>query len=508
MLKEKKDNDSNNFLFNRSSGILLHPTSLPGKFGIGEIGKNAKKFIDLLNKYNQKIWQVLPLGPTGYGNSPYQCFSAFAGNPLLISIDSLIESGLLDPNGIPEHAFSDLNVEFEKIINFKWDILKKAYLNFIIIDNESIKSEFNLFIGKNKHWLEDFSLFMALKFQFKFAPWTDWVMEYRYKDQKTIDLWKKSNTDSINFQKFVQFIFFRQWSEIKEYAKSKGVLIIGDMPIFVAHDSADVWSNKDLFYLNKDGSPTVVAGVPPDLFSETGQRWGNPLYNWGVHSRQKYRWWINRFEQIFDLVDIVRVDHFRGFEAYWEIPSTEKTAIIGKWVKAPGNNFFKYIERYFKYLPIIAENLGVITPEVEKLRNKFNFPGMNIIQFGFDEKFNPENNYLIHNFEKNSVVYTGTHDNETTYSWFNDLPDRTKSIVKQYFNVLNEDILSSIIIHSLQSVAIFSIFPLQDILRLNYKARLNFPGKASNNWEWRFDWSQISEKYFSELAFFSKLYGR
>ncbi len=506
-----KKKESKNFFdkVKRSSGILLHPTSLPNKYGIGDLGTDAFRFVDLLKKYKQKYWQILPLGPTGYGNSPYQCFSAFAGNPLLISVEKLVDSKLLEPNDIPKlNIKSRHNIDFGLIIPWKWDLLKIAFQNFNSKEKHPFQTKFLKFKKNNSFWLNDFALFMAIKVQLGNIPWNSWPDELRDRDPKAIEQWLSKNSSLFEFHNFVQFLFFEQWFELKKYCKKNQILIIGDIPIFVALDSADVWANRQLFYIDDHGQPEVIAGVPPDYFSITGQRWGNPLYKWKQHQSQNYKWWKDRFNHILKSVDIARVDHFRGFEAYWEIPATEKTAVKGKWIKGPGSNFFDSLKKSIKDLPVIAENLGIITEEVEKLRNKYNFPGMYILQFAFDEPYNSKNAYLPHNFSENNIVYTGTHDNETILGWFNNLSLNKLNCLENYFMQPLEDINDVFIRESIKSTAKIVIFPLQDILHLDNSGRMNFPGKENGNWEWRFDWDMFSPEYFEKLMLYLKLYNR
>ena len=506
----KKTSKKSTFDVNkRLSGILLHPTSLPGKYGIGELGSDLFKFIDLLKKNNQKIWQILPLGPTGYGNSPYQCFSAFAGNPFLISVEKLIANELLKEDEISNLPINNVNkVDFGQIIPWKWDILHKAFQNFLSQPQHTFKNNYDVFIEKNESWLHDYALFMAIKNSLNNLAWNEWPQGLRDRESDTLNQWVSDHKDSYEFHKFVQFLFFYQWDLVKKYCSKKGILIIGDIPIFVALDSADVWANRELFYIDSNGKPEVIAGVPPDYFSKTGQRWGNPLYKWPIHQKQHYKWWKERFKQITSLVDLIRLDHFRGFEAYWSIDSAEKTAIKGKWIKGPGSNFFNSLKKDMKELPIIAENLGVITEEVENLRYKFNLPGMKILQFAFDDPYNTKNPYLPHNYDQNNCVYTGTHDNETIVGWFENLTKNQATMLKTYFNQSLSDIASVFIRECMKSVAKYAIFPLQDILRIDNSGRMNFPGKESDNWEWRFDWKQIKTIHFQELKTFTKNYNR
>lgn len=506
----KKSKPKNFFdTIGRSSGILLHPTSLPGKYGIGELGKDAFKFVDLLKKYKQKFWQILPLGPTGYGNSPYQCFSAFAGNPLLISIESLLSANLLKENDIKNIPKKDQNrVDFGSLIPWKWNLLEKAFDTFNTNTKHPYHKKFRLFQKKHHYWLHDYALFMAIKHSLDNKPWNEWPKNLRDREPETLLEWQQKNLQDYLFHTFVQFLFFDQWNALKSYCKRNKVLIIGDIPIFVAMDSADVWANRNLFYLDEEGQPEVIAGVPPDYFSETGQRWGNPLYKWQEHKKHSYNWWKARFKHMIQIVDVVRVDHFRGFEAYWEIQASEETAINGKWIKGPRSDLFDDLRKDIKNLPVIAENLGIITAEVEELRNKYSFPGMYILQFAFDDKYNSTNPYLPHNYSINNVVYTGTHDNDTLVGWFENLKPAKLKLLQDYFMDPLDDIVDVFIRETIKSVALISIIPLQDVLRINNSGRMNFPGQESNNWEWRFDWDLLNESYFKELESYLKLFNR
>ena len=496
--------------FERNAGILLHPTSLPGKYGIGDLGDDAYKFIDFLEKAGQKLWQVFPLGPTGYGDSPYQCFSAFAGNPNLISPDKLKENGLLnedDLKNIPDH--DPVQIDYGEIIEYKKSLLKQAFINFKSNLNK-FEKEFNKFCEENRDWLDDFAFFMAAKEVHGGIVWKDWDKGLVLRDKKSLDEWSKKLSGDIFYQKFVQFEFFNQWLAVKQYANSKGIKIIGDMPIFIAYDSADLWGNKDLFSVDKDGNLETVAGVPPDYFSETGQLWGNPLYRWKVMEKDDFQWWRNRFANLFKMVDIVRIDHFRGFEAYWEIPGNAETAINGRWVKAPGDKLFKSIKKHLGDVAILAEDLGVITPEVEKLRDDFNFPGMKILQFAFGTDM--ETKFLPHNFIPNCVVLTGAHDNDTTRAYFEKAKEDKNSDLyehcQKYLNYFGDDIVYELIRIAYASVASIVIVPMQDILNLGGEARMNFPGKLGGNWMWRFTRDQISDDLHLKYYGLTQLYER
>ncbi|MHA1983487.1 MAG: 4-alpha-glucanotransferase [Candidatus Hodarchaeales archaeon] len=486
----------------RKGGVILHPTSLPSMFGIGELGTELYRFIDLLSINKIKLWQILPLGPTGYGNSPYSCFSAFAGNPFLISIEKLLDKNYITGEIVkPLLLLPKKAIDFGKLIPLKWKVLKEAYNKFKESKIQEIILEFDEFCKKQSFWLEDFSKFMSAKEEFNDEPWINWPQEYRLGIITSSEEWIAQKQDSILFHKFVQFLFFEQWFAVKKYANSKGIEIIGDVPIFVAFDSADVWSNRQFFYLSESGDPEFVAGVPPDYFSPTGQRWGNPLFRWDVLKEDNYDWWIQRIKHATDLVDIIRIDHFRGFESYWRIPANESTAINGKWTKGPGMEFFNVVKDRLGELPIIAEDLGMITPEVEKLLSETGFPGMKVLQFAFGnpEKTYLDNPYLPHNFDENCVVYTGTHDNPTTLSWYLEVEEEQQNRVKSYCKTSNKDIVHELIKLTWSSKANFAIIPLQDLLRLDDSARMNTPGSDQNNWIWRLIWDKKDEKYWTEI---------
>lgn len=500
-------------IFDRAGGILLHPTSLPGISGIGDVGKPAIKFIDLLKKYNQRLWQILPLGPTGYGESPYSCLSAFAGNPLLISFDHLQKLGLLNKSDyIPDAPFNEHRVEYEKVIPYKWSVLRKSYNRYKTNPNEDLESEFQIFKKDNKQWLDDFTLYFSIKIAHKEVNWIDWPEAYRTRDPSALNEWKEKNSDQINFYCFIQYLFFIQWMEIKQYAHKCNILIIGDVPIYVALDSADVWANQDLFYLDDTGNPIYVAGVPPDHFSKTGQRWGNPIYRWDVLKKANYHWWVQRINHAFRWMDIIRIDHFRGFLKYWEIPAKNPTAEYGKWIKGPGKDLFEVLKEQIASLPIIAEDLSYyLTSDVHKLRETFGFPGMRILQYAFSQRWGARNRYFPHNYEPNTVAYTGSHDNDTIIAWFKSLDPKTKKNVLQYLDSTEEEVVSKLIRSVWQSVANLAIVPLQDVLRLDNKARMNYPGHFEfPNWRWRFTWQELEDKsrYCEELADFSEIYER
>lgn len=494
--------------FNRSAGILLHPTSLPGKFGIGDLGKECFNFIDFLESSGQTLWQVFPLGPTGYGDSPYQCFSAFAGNPLLISPEKLYEDGLLTAEQITYPKFDPHKIDFGEIINFKKTLLHSAFQNFKK-NNHNQTDEFDKFCEDHSGWLEDFALFMAAKEFHGGGLWTNWDKDLVLRKEPALKEWKQKLADDILYQKFVQFQFFKQWKAVKNYANTKGIKIIGDMPIYIAYDSADLWANKNLFTVDESGKLQTVAGVPPDYFSTTGQLWGNPLYRWKEMEKDDFLWWRKRFEGLLELIDIIRIDHFRGFDAYWEIPGDAPTAQTGRWVKAPGEKLFNSVKKHLGEVPILAEDLGVITKSVEALRDKFNFPGMKILQFAFGKKM--ETKFLPHNFISNCVVYTGSHDNDTTRAYFEKAKIEREDIynhVKNYLNVQNDDIAANLTRAAYASAANIVIIPMQDILNLGGESRMNFPGRLGGNWCWRFTWNQVPEFLPSALKKLAELYER
>ncbi|MCP4428166.1 MAG: 4-alpha-glucanotransferase [Chloroflexi bacterium] len=497
--------------FSRSSGILLHPTSLPGRYGIGDLGEAAYQFVDFLVAGKQSLWQILPLGPTGYGDSPYQCFSAFAGNPMLISPDKMIEAGYLPETAVIDAPhFPTHRVDYGWVIHYKNRLFDQAFTQFGAIGADEQKAAFEQFCQENDAWLDDFALFMALKMHHKEddgGVWNTWPEDIARRKPEAVARWMEDKADEIERHKFLQFLFFEQWLALKAYANERDIQIIGDAPIFVAYDSADVWANPDLFYLNDDGSPSVIAGVPPDYFSETGQRWGNPLYRWAVMAEDDYAWWQARLRAILAQVDIVRLDHFRGFEAYWEIPAEEETAVIGQWVKGPAMDFFQTMQAALgSDLPIIAEDLGVITPGVETLRDAFDFPGMKILQFAFGGERNSD--FLPHHFDKNCVVYTGTHDNETTLGWYQNASLDEQDHVRRYLGSDGHDVVWDMIRSAFASVANTAVIPLQDLMKLDNSARMNFPGKSSGYWQWRFTPDMLVDEIQRRLVELTELYGR
>ncbi len=495
-------------MYKRKSGILLHPTSLPSKFGIGDFGKEAYNFIDFLYKSGQSLWQVLPLNPPGYGESPYQSYSAFAGNYYLISVEKLHEKKLIseeDLNKTPN--FNNKKIEFEKAYKLKDKILKKAYNNFIL---NGEKEKFKEFESDNKIWLENYTFFMALKNYFNHLPWNQWDKLIANRDTKTLDFYREKLAEEILYYKFLQYTFFEQWYELKKYANEKGIKIVGDIPIYISYDSSDVWANPELYKLDVYGNPSKVAGVPPDYFSKTGQLWGNPIYKWDKMKENDYKWWRERLKVLMKMFDIIRIDHFRGFESYWEIPGEEKTAVNGKWVKGPGSHFFSNLKKHLGELPLIAEDLGIITEEVTRLRNEFNFPGMRVLQFEFEEGWQKGFSSYIN--EKNTVVYTGTHDNNTILGWYNNIPENIKRYAEKYLNLVTElnekDICWYFIEFAMRSNADTVIIPLQDIFCMGSETRMNLPGSVNGNWEWRFDSNLLTEKVSKKMSYLANKYNR
>jgi 4-alpha-glucanotransferase len=472
--------------FKRASGVILHPTSLAGEYGIGDLGPQARLWLDFLSECGCGFWQILPLGPTGFGDSPYQCFSAFAGNPYLISPDELSADGLLTPEdliNLPQ--FPDQQVDYGKVIPWKLALLDRAYARFEASATAAQKRAFVNFQQAQASWLEDFALFMAIKEYYGGGSWTTWPMPLRRREPAALEEISRRLAAPVQRQLFRQFIFFRQWEKLRQYAHDRDIQIIGDIPIFVAHDCAEVWAHPELFYLLDDGEPEYVAGVPPDYFSPTGQLWGNPLYRWDVHRRSGYRWWLQRLGGVLALVDVVRLDHFRGFAGYWEVPGGSKTAEYGRWVPGPGHNFFDVLEDKLGDLPIIAEDLGVITPDVIAMRETYNLPGMKVLQFAFSFGNGPSDPFLPHHYPVNCVAYTGTHDNDTVLGWYQRVPEDEKSFYRRYLNRDGTDVAWDLIRATWASVASLAIAPLQDFLSLDNRARMNVPGRPSGNWAWR-----------------------
>ena len=491
----------------RASGLLLHPTSLPGPYGIGDLGPAAREFAAALGQAGCTFWQVLPLGPTGYGDSPYQTFSAFAGNPYLVSPDDLLAEGLLVPEDLAARpAFPAGQVAYGTVIPWKRALLRRAFARFREGRSPHLEGAWVAFRQAHAAWLEDFALFMALKEAQDGAPWTAWPEPLRTRQPDALAQAAREHAEAVERVAFEQFLFFRQWQALREAAAVHGIRFIGDAPIFVAHDSADVWAHPELFCLDKAGQPTVVAGVPPDYFSATGQRWGNPLYCWEAHRQQGYAWWLARLRTLLDLVDVVRLDHFRGFAAYWEVPAEAPTAETGRWVPGPGAAFFAAVRDTLGDPPLIAEDLGVITPDVVALREQFGFPGMKVLVFAFDS--GPDNPFLPHNYTSpNFVVYTGTHDNDTAMGWWQRASEEEKDFLRRYLATDGRDVAWDLIRVAWRSVAKWAIAPVQDVLSLDNRARMNYPGRLGGNWVWRME-GPLPEDALARLAEFNAIYGR
>ncbi|HEY0582183.1 MAG TPA: 4-alpha-glucanotransferase [Chloroflexota bacterium] len=490
----------------RRSGVLLHPTSLPSRYGIGDLGPAAFDFVDYLAQARQALWQVLPLGPTGFGDSPYASPSAFAGNPLLIALDPLVEQGLLDAADLePLAALPTERVDYGALHPLKREALEKAFAR----GRDRLRQQTDVFRYHQSAWLEDFALFSALKDDLG-GSWTDWEPGLRSREPAAIDAARERLRERTDFYVFSQFVFFDQWTALRQHARDRGIAIVGDIPIFVAHDSADVWANQHLFKLDDQGQPTTVAGVPPDYFSATGQLWGNPLYDWDAMAREGYAWWIARFRHLLELVDLVRIDHFRGFEAAWEVPAGATTAVGGQWVKGPGVAVFHAIAAALGggQPPVIAEDLGLITDEVRALLRQTGFPGMKVLQFAFGDT--AENPYLPHNYsDSNCVVYTGTHDNDTTRGWFENAASESERVaVTRYLGTDGSHIAEDLMRLALESNANTAIVPLQDVLDLGSEARMNTPGAPEGNWTWRVAANGLDRSRAECLAELTRAYGR
>ncbi|MCE9533566.1 MAG: 4-alpha-glucanotransferase [Planctomycetes bacterium] len=492
----------------RGAGVLLHPTSLPSPYGIGDLGPAAHAWVDTLARARQSWWQILPLGPTGFGDSPYQCFSAFAGNVFLLSPELLIRDGLINAHDVAGHYFSDEKVEYGRVIPYKLGLLRRAWENFRAGQVPWMREAFSVFCSENREWLDDYALFMALKDARRGASWTTWPRELMRTsgDSKLIEFTRQELTEEVGLHQFGQYLFFRQWNALREHARARGVRIIGDIPIFVSPDSADVWANPKLFLLDASMRPKVVAGVPPDYFSPTGQLWGNPLYDWKAMRATSYRWWVARLRATMDMVDLVRLDHFRGFCAAWHIPYGEATAVNGRWVPGPGTEMFSFLQKELGGLPLIAEDLGEITPDVNEMRDHFQLPGMKILQFAFDGPANP---FLPHNYSNsNWVVYTGTHDNDTTRGWFHTLSDHERWFYGRYTCRDGNDISWDLIRMGWSSPAVLAVAPAQDILDYGTDCRMNFPGKPDGNWQWRMNPGAFSDHIVHRLGELTDIYGR
>ncbi len=491
----------------RESGVLLPVFSLPSSYGIGCFSKEAYEFIDQLKAAGQQKWQILPLGPTGFGDSPYQSFSTFAGNPYFIDLETLIEEGSLTKAECDSYDFGSEKdkIDYGKLYTERFKVLRQAYLLF----KNKRNRHYQKFIKENEEWLETYSLFMVLKDKHKGASWDKWEPSYRDRDAKALARIKTKLTDEINFYTFLQYKFFCQWEKLHSYANENGVQIIGDIPIYVAFDSADTWGNTELFQFDDNKLPVAVAGCPPDAYSDTGQLWGNPLYDWDYHKKTNYRWWLRRIAHHVKMYDIMRFDHFRGFDAYYAIPYKEETAINGKWIKGPGIDFFRTMEEKLGRLDIVAEDLGFLTDSVLKLLKDTGFPGMKVIQFAFDSR--ESSSYLPHVYETDCIVYTGTHDNDTTRGWFHHADKKCRYFAKEYMHkqLLDEDELAwDFIVMAMASVARLCIIPIQDYLCLGSKARINTPSTIGNNWCWRLRRGEITGRLIKKMKKLTELYGR
>ena len=493
--------------FPRASGILLHPTSLPGPHGSGDFGVEARHYVDWLVAAGQSLWQILPLGGIGPGNSPYMSTSAFAGNVLMVDLAELQQHGWLAAADLaPGAGLRADRVDFAAVVPFRMARLAMAATHFAATGTPEQRADFERFQRQHHNWLDDYALFMALCEAHGGADWCDWAPALATRQPAALAAARRQHAERIAFWTFCQWSFFRQWAALKAYANGKGVQIVGDTPIFIAHQSAEVWAHPHLFELGADGRPTVVAGVPPDFFSATGQRWGNPLYRWSEHAKEGYAWWVERVRRTFELVDLVRIDHFRGFAGYWEIPASEPTAMKGQWVPGPGDALFKAIARSLGPMPIIAEDLGVITPDVDALRKKFGFPGMRILQFAFAG--DASDRFLPHNHEPDTVVYTGTHDNDTVAGWWASATDKERHFVRGYLATDGHDMPWAMIRAACASVADTAVHPMQDVMALPGECRMNLPGQGEGWWGWRFQWDQVHPWHAQRLHELSRLYGR
>lgn len=494
--------------FPRTSGLLLHPTSLPGPMGVGDLGQAAYDFVDFMHQSGQRLWQVLPLGPTAFGHSPYMSYSAMAGNPLLISLENLQQQGLLKASDLEVGmGFRPGTVSYELVDAIKLPLLRKAFQNFRQVASPALRQAFADFCHP-RAWLEDYAFFMALKAAHRGTAWNTWEPELVHRKPDTLRQWRSKLTHEIELHKFLQFEFFQQWSALRRYANEHSIEIIGDIPIYVAHNSADVWANPEQFHLDpQTGEPALMAGVPPDYFSASGQLWGNPIYRWDRMQKEGFKWWLQRFHTMLDYVDLIRVDHFRGFESYWQVKQGETTAINGEWIQAPGAQLFETLNQELGRLPILAEDLGIITPEVEALRDQFGFPGMKILHFAFGS--GPNNPYLPHNCPRNCLVYTGTHDNDTTVGWFAALSSDERQTVEAYIGGLSDDgIHWDLIRVALRTVANQVIIPVQDLLGLGSESRMNFPSTAGGNWMWRYGEGDLTDEIRDRLLHLTQIYNR
>ncbi|HLL51586.1 MAG TPA: 4-alpha-glucanotransferase [Thermomicrobiales bacterium] len=491
----------------RQSGIICHPTSFPGPHGIGDFGEAAFRFVDWLKRGRQTLWQVLPLGPIGLGNSPYASPSAFAGNELLISLPWLAGDGLLDSSRVGDALqFPASFIEYDEVRAFKQPLLREAFDRFRRGGGSNLRPALEAFRDAQSGWLHDYATFMALKGAHDGIAWSAWPSGVALREPEALSAAEASLKDEVRYHEFIQFLFHRQWSEVRQYANNAGIRVVGDLPIFVAYDSADVWAHRELFRLDREGRPIVGAGVPPDAFTAEGQFWGNPVYDWKCNAESGYAWWIDRVRAGLQQVDILRIDHFRAFAASWVVPADAPTAAAGRWEPGPGRAIFDTMEQALGPLPLIVEDLGLITPDVVALREELGFPGMKVLQFAFDS--GPANAYLPHNYVPDSVAYTGTHDNQTTIGWFRTLPDPVRASAQRYLGRDGSDIAWDLIRTAQASVSDRAIAPLQDVMRLDDDARMNTPGSAIGNWAWRYAPHQLHEGLADGLRELTDTYGR
>lgn len=494
----------------KTAGILFAISSLPSKYGIGCFSKEAYKFVDWLEEAGQTYWQILPLGVTGFGDSPYQSFSTFAGNPYFIDLEALISEGLITEEECNSVDFGsdEQQIDYEKLYNGRYGLLRKAYER----SNVSEKADFVKFLDENKAWIYDYSLFMAIKNHFGGIIWTEWPEDIRTRSEEAVKKYQELLADDMTFQQYMQYLFFKQWKMLREYTNKKGIQIIGDIPIYVALDSSDAWASPELFQLDEDCMPIAVAGCPPDGFSADGQLWGNPLYDWKYHAETGYTWWIERLSFSFGLYDVLRIDHFRGFDEYYSIPYGEKTAVNGQWEKGPGIDLFKAVEKAIGKQPVIAEDLGFMTDTVRQLVEDTEFPGMKVLEFAFDPRdTGSTNDYLPHNYNYNCVAYTGTHDNETLIGWWKDIDKETQDNVREYlcdYNTPDEELHLPLIALIMRSCAKICIVPLQDYLGLGHEARINTPSTVGENWKWRVKGTDLNDKQAKKIKRFASRFGR
>ena len=491
----------------RKNGILLHITSLPSKYGIGTLGEAAYDFVDFLKKTDQSIWQVLPLNPTGYGDSPYASYSSFAGNPYLIDLDYLVKDGLLKPSDLEEVVWFEKpdQVDFGIQYNKRYPLLEKAVKKF----QEKPEKEYAEFCEEQKEWLDDYALFMALKDANEGKAWLDWDEEYRKYDATKAEEWKKENKERMEYYKVLQYLFFKQWNALRKYANENGIEILGDLPIYVALDSVDAWSNPDLFLLDENGKPAVVAGCPPDGFSADGQLWGNPIYNWSKQKENDYDWWMRRIAHATNMLDILRIDHFRGFDSFYTIPYGSENARVGEWKQGPGIDFFNVLKEKLGDRKIVAEDLGYLTDSVKELLAATGYPGMKILEFAFDSRDGSGSEYLPYNYQKNSIAYPGTHDNDTIQGWFQSISGDDKKYAQDFMDAYNPDEYNWEMIRTVMaSPSDTSIIQAQDLLNLDSSARMNTPGKSQGNWTWRLKPNWVTPEIEGALKWLTKLYGR